>query len=58
MVARRTPSASAAALTHLLKKCCELHHPGGQVTIYLDRSRALRNVIEVVIHPGNACGVA
>lgn len=51
MVARCTPSASAAALTHLLKKCCELHHPGGQVTIYLDRSRALRNVIEVVIHP-------
>lgn len=37
--------------THLVKYVCELGHPGSRRTIYLDRTRTSRNVIEVVVHP-------
>ncbi|MFI7134669.1 hypothetical protein ACIBQ1_54025 [Nonomuraea sp. NPDC050153] len=43
--------------THLLKYVCELSHPASRVTIYLDRMRALRRVIEVMIHPETAMAV-
>ncbi|MDA0636170.1 hypothetical protein OUY22_22335 [Nonomuraea sp. MCN248] len=34
-----------------LVKICELSHPAGSVTIYLDRERSLRRAIRVKIHP-------
>ncbi|WP_113704924.1 hypothetical protein [Nonomuraea lactucae] len=38
-------------LTHLVKKVCELSHSRSCVPIYLVRAYALRQVIEVRIHP-------
>ncbi|WP_433518121.1 hypothetical protein ACQP2T_22815 [Nonomuraea sp. CA-143628] len=43
--------------THLLKYVGELSHPASHVTIYLDRMRAIRQVIEVMIHPETATAV-
>lgn len=43
-------------LTHLLKYVCELGHPRSCVTIYLDRERALRQVINVMVHPETPFG--
>jgi hypothetical protein len=37
--------------TSLTKYVCELSHPGNRVSIHLDRPRALRQVIKVMIHP-------
>ncbi|MEV4009824.1 hypothetical protein AB0J35_04940 [Nonomuraea angiospora] len=43
-------------LTHLLKYVCEIGHPRSCVTIYLDRERAIRQVIKVLIHPETPFG--
>ncbi|MEV6864873.1 hypothetical protein AB0M44_28185 [Streptosporangium subroseum] len=38
-------------LTHLVKYRCELEHPESHVVVYLNRQRALSNVIAVAVHP-------